>query len=1748
MRNTRNIDFPKLVKQTIDLLVNEKIHHDEILNISARDENKFWGMLCKKFFGSYKFKDSMYIFTSWKRDVCSYQSLVKEHMTKEAPIRTFAIAFSDEEFEKFKDKILTFTNQRQSFSSDFTDFLSKKLQNLGSNCLLKSDFNWFRKENSRKNGDFWVGKYSCLICKNHYKTRWIHEDMKSITIEGIITSHPISQQKTTSRIFGEKRKLLCHEIVAKGISGFRIENSLSENNMIEYTKIRRISSEFKHRYRIFNEIRVDCDAIKNVFDLLLPETFSNGIKGFVQETAINPFKMTLLSEIQIRMWDMIQQRNPVWHFDASGLFLNEINDQSKPFLFSIVCHDPVSKSFIPIGDFFTPANDALNIQLNLTRIQQTFLKYKKTYNPSVIVTDFSWASINALLRTFLNCDIIQYLKISFEKAIHFDNSHDYVFKTKIYLCSTHFLKNVIDDFDYRTSRIKISSKVRHCFIICFTMLQNSETINEFNENLFHFITIFSQKYLSHICMVSLLKLQINVKTRDVSWLKDSCQFDERKFLDKDEDMRKEIIFRNDFSDNYIRDSPFTKYFSELIQSFMEKNNSIEVDSIARNEYYYPHLMDIIKKRLHLAPLWSAFIISSEKNNFPEKRNLSRFTNNPVEAWFGYFRNNILKINKRVKLIRRLNPSEIVTPFYNYLQMKFNQHYKEICIDFSKKENSHSRNEKETEKWNFPTTSNRTKGIYYMNKFTFNKDLNSEILLNVPEIFPKKASFLVNENCEEYLSQINDYLCFSLLGEKVRFKDVFDLLNGKMLNDLVITLFMEIKSFGSDVKIFNYFQSSQIFDKKIISNKQLLVEDLSAYSSIFGLIFIPSIKHWCLFYVDLREQTFSLLDSLKASDREKSYFERWEQFCKQRTDLSQIKWKIRKFKHKFQSDCVSCGSFVSFIINIFYLAFAGKITEKRKESDDFSSHKEYRKPENHHFNEEQLALLKKYYQRNKIPNQDEIEIIRQNLGEEITKRNICVWFYLSRLSEAIECPSDQLMDLEADDTETFVDGQEKQILDKREKGNFKICKKGRNSIFNETQLKYLRSCFKNNKNPNRFEVDEIAIFLQNEFSAKQIYNWFSNSRKAFFSNNKRTKKANKLRKSLDKTNEEEIEDKGNVNKNLEVKIQKFDSVNSDHSKNLNKEIAEPLIFTNDDENKSKSDSSPRIELSFYNENEIITKQLLMEEKNVEIKFNNLVVEKELEEGEIISDNENNPISLNQEIIRETYTTSKLIEEFPNFKIKNQKFDATDREIEEGEIIYDNEDSSYFLNKEAIGPLSFSNLIEKRISSDSNPERELSFYDEKEMIAKQLLVENEYVENKLQNFDGDGNEIEEGEIISENDLVVAERELEEGEIFPDDAQNHVLSNHLEHNIINTIDIYQYDSLVPTNIYSNFQSIGNDLSIYGHSNLNQINNYLDNIDNEYEVEIQSLKDYIIDLELKIKNLEGLNNCEKELIRNISYEFEEVNYHQDSMKQEIQELKERLDFSEIKYSNLLNDFEITRDLYTQLEGEKCKYQDEIGNLKKEIFTFKDSTLKDNANFLMKSLEQNLKEETRNQNEENEILKIQLAETVKNIEELKASFDSEIISLQEDYENRKCCDELNMANEKQRIINEFTEERLIKESEFSNKVKSINKNLKFKNQQLATKDSEMAKKDEQLRQKDLEIASIQDRYKKDLEVLNTKSHSELTGKITGLNAELNSKNQQIAIKDSEMAKKDEQLRQKDLEIAAIRKKNIKDLEDLRSK
>jgi hypothetical protein len=60
-----------------------------------------------------------------------------------------------------------------------------------------------------------------------------------------------------------------------------------------------IKSQFIRRYKISNDISVDCNATKLSFESICHTSDSNAITGYVQEINQNPFGMILVSEIQV---------------------------------------------------------------------------------------------------------------------------------------------------------------------------------------------------------------------------------------------------------------------------------------------------------------------------------------------------------------------------------------------------------------------------------------------------------------------------------------------------------------------------------------------------------------------------------------------------------------------------------------------------------------------------------------------------------------------------------------------------------------------------------------------------------------------------------------------------------------------------------------------------------------------------------------------------------------------------------------------------------------------------------------------------------------------------------------------------------------------------------------------------------------------------------------------------------------------------------------------------------------------------------------------------------------------------------------------------------------------------------------------------------------------------------------------------------------------------------------------------------
>lgn len=239
MKTERIIDMEKLIEITVQFLVSEKLNPND-LDGSARGIDNTLGRLCSKFFGSYTFKNSMYLSTIWKRNKSEFKKRVKEQFLalKSDKKEHLDIDINQSEKNQIENLIVTFGDGRKRLSADFTNFVSKKLQANGIKCWLKCNSNWFLKENGRKKGDFWSGKYSCIECSSIYKLRIKKLPIEKIEVETILdlSSHQEFIEKKTNRISGEKRKILAQEIVSKGVGNFKTENFLSEKGFIEFVK------------------------------------------------------------------------------------------------------------------------------------------------------------------------------------------------------------------------------------------------------------------------------------------------------------------------------------------------------------------------------------------------------------------------------------------------------------------------------------------------------------------------------------------------------------------------------------------------------------------------------------------------------------------------------------------------------------------------------------------------------------------------------------------------------------------------------------------------------------------------------------------------------------------------------------------------------------------------------------------------------------------------------------------------------------------------------------------------------------------------------------------------------------------------------------------------------------------------------------------------------------------------------------------------------------------------------------------------------------------------------------------------------------------------------------------------------------------------------------------------------------------------------------------------------------------------
>ena len=403
------------------------------------------------------------------------------------------------------------------------------------------------------------------------------------------------------------------------------------------------------------------------------------------------------------MWSSVRERFPVWYFDSSGGVIKKVENQSAPFLFSIVFHDKDKKLIMPLAEFISTAHDSHVISGYLYTIKlelERTLSKKSFQIAPIICTDFSFALLNAVCSVFNNCTLEFYLKWCFEvlfkkaKSISIGNS----MKVVLHLCGAHFLKMIVKKVknikkykeDLKEGKeayrcMKKNKNLQKSFIFAFTILQNSTKLDDFIENFIHVHNIYNIKYHSKKITDSLRSIKKQLIEREGEILSIKTESIEPDLIfQKEEDKYHEYAKYNSFDKNdessLKKKSMFDSFFKMLLKQIAENTLNDPSVKLIANEFYCPEMFKIIAEYLYALPLWSLLSIGRWQQINPKFDLTKNLTNNAVENWFDQVKNGILQTKVSM-------PSLHASKMDNKIEAEYELHYRNENITLNKSTNS-----------------------------------------------------------------------------------------------------------------------------------------------------------------------------------------------------------------------------------------------------------------------------------------------------------------------------------------------------------------------------------------------------------------------------------------------------------------------------------------------------------------------------------------------------------------------------------------------------------------------------------------------------------------------------------------------------------------------------------------------------------------------------------------------------------------------------------------------------------------------------------------------------------------------------------------------------------------------------------------------------------------------------------------------------------------------------------------------------
>lgn len=364
---------------------------------------------------------------------------------------------------------------------------------------------------------------------------------------------------------------------------------------------------------------------------------------WIQKLSKEPFYVITHSELQLEVLKIVMNRFPdiklTGYMDATGGTVRKPDDVEKAvYLYTLVTpvHNTVDteepSSAFPVSDMISSSHNIETIGGWLRSIQMYLCKELKMWPVfENIITDFSFANINAIMREFNFMTIPEYLKMTHDWVCNKPAIKNEEQITKMFLCCAHLMHIITVDVNkVYGKRSQYGKFVIEVIASLFNIASYDKVKNIFH----HFCVVLKNKYFVEDVNISIKILLSEILDDEMVTLLETIQVKIEE-MNPDAELKKPDPFLTKFFNlTLYENSPFYTDCKEIMDEVTISNSDSQLDlDVGLNPYYNEeYLCKFLKNKVAFLPWWSGLLTSKLEK---------RACNSHVEGYFN-------TIKKRVK--------------------------------------------------------------------------------------------------------------------------------------------------------------------------------------------------------------------------------------------------------------------------------------------------------------------------------------------------------------------------------------------------------------------------------------------------------------------------------------------------------------------------------------------------------------------------------------------------------------------------------------------------------------------------------------------------------------------------------------------------------------------------------------------------------------------------------------------------------------------------------------------------------------------------------------------------------------------------------------------------------------------------------------------------------------------------------------------------------------------------------------------